>query len=132
MGITDAAHDEYAHAAGQDPTGTSVVSLLACSLAGTTVTLKLMDNTRLAGMHAGVEPVVEQTTCNYGLDPKVQQIANGNGMAVSAIDDTGEVRAIERTDHPYFFATLYQPQLTTSAASPHPLLTGLVAAALAN
>ena len=79
-------------------------------------------------MHAG-QPVSEHTTCNYGLDPAVQSIASQHGMIVSAVDDTGEVRAVERTDHPYFVGTLYQPQLRSSPEEPHPVWTGLIEAA---
>lgn len=58
-------------------------------------------------------------------------MANDHGLRVSAIDDTGEVRAIERTDHPFFVATLYQPQLRSSAEDPHPIFVGFVDAVLA-
>ena len=82
----------------------------------------------LAELHAGAASIQEDTTCNYGLEPHVQEIASQHGMVVSAIDETGEVRAIERPDHPYFVATLYQPQLNSTAAEPHPIFTGLISA----
>ena len=49
-------------------------------------------------------------------------------MRIGAIDGTGEVRAVERTDHPFFLATLYQPQLSTGPETPHPVLSGFVEA----
>ncbi len=49
-------------------------------------------------------------------------------MRVAATDDTGEVRAVERTDHPFFVATLFQPQLTSSPSAPHPIWCGFVEA----
>ena len=52
-------------------------------------------------------------------------------MIVAATDDDGEVRAVERPDHPFFVATLYQPQLTSSHERPHPIWTGFVDAVLA-
>ena len=47
---------------------------------------------------------------------------------VRRADDTGEVRAVERTDHPLFLATLYQPQLRSTAAEPHPVWLGFLEA----
>ena len=47
-------------------------------------------------------------------------------MVVSAVDDTGEVRAIERADHPFFVGTLYQPQLRSTPEAPHPVWLGFV------
>lgn len=85
-----------------------------------------------SGLHALYEATsaVERTTCNYGLAPETQHIADAFGMRVAATDATGEVRAIERTDHPFFVGTLFQPQLRSTPAAPHPVFTGLVHALL--
>lgn len=71
------------------------------------------------------------TTCSYGLSPEVQHIAGEHGMRVPATDATGEVRAIERVDHPFFVGTLYQPQLRSGPGAPHPIFVGLLDAAQA-
>lgn len=71
----------------------------------------------------------ERTTCNYGLAPAVQHIADEHGMRIAATDQTGEVRAIERPEHPFFIGTLYQPQLSSSERSPHSVFVGLINAA---
>ncbi|HVM66389.1 MAG TPA: hypothetical protein VMU14_16085 [Acidimicrobiales bacterium] len=46
------------------------------------------------------------------------------------MDDTGEPRAIERTDHPFFVGTLYQPQLQSTPQRPHPVWLGFVRAVM--
>ncbi len=102
-GIADAAHAEYG------PGGTPVITLLA----------------RLYGNLVAVE----DTTCSYGLAPELQHIAGEHGMRIAATDATGEVRAIERNDHPFFVGTLYQPQLRSASDSPHPVFIGLLDAA---
>ena len=114
-------HDEY----GQP--GTPIVTALACSLNGTTIKLNLMPGTRLAAIYDTTSPLVEMTTCNYGLAPGVQYIADSYGMTIAATDDTNEARAIERTDHPFFIATLYQPQLSSTPEHPHPILRVFIA-----
>jgi CTP synthase (UTP-ammonia lyase) len=105
-----------------------VITLLSCSLKNQTITVDIAPGSRLANLY-GVSRAVERTTCSYGLAPEVQHIANENGLRVSATDDTGEVRAIERVDHPFFVATLYQPQLRSAPGAPHPVLVGLLEAA---
>jgi CTP synthase (UTP-ammonia lyase) len=122
-GIDDAAHAEYG------PGGTPVISGLACSLDGQQITVELMPDTRLAALHPGTARVVEFTTCNYGLAPGFDELATSYGMRVAGAEADGEVRAVERTDHPFFLATLYQPQLRTTAADPHPVFLGLLRAA---
>ena len=112
-------HDEY----GQP--GTPIVTALACSLNGTTITVELTPGSRLAAIYGTASPV-ELTTCNYGLAPGMHHLASSFGMTVSATDDTGEARAVERADHPFFIATLYQPQLSSTAERPHPILRSFV------
>ena len=124
VGITDATHDEYG---GE---GTPVITLLACSLQDQSITVKLTPGTLLATLY-GSELSEERTTCSYGLSPSLQQIADEHGMRVAAVDDTGEVRAVERVDHPFFVGTLYQPQLSSMASRPHPVFLGLLAAVAA-
>ena len=123
-GILDAAHAEYGTG------GTAVISLLACSLQGRTITVRLTPSSQLATLCGSLQ-AVEHTTCSYGLAPEMQHIADQHGMRVAAVDDTGEVRAVERTDHPFFLATLFQPQLRSAPGHPHPVFVGLLKAALA-
>lgn len=119
--IPDAVHAEYGRP------GTQIVSLLACSLADDTIEVELTAGSRLMGLY-GTDTATERTTCNYGLNPEHAHIAALHGLHVAAVDDTAEVRAVERTDHPFFLATLFQPQLTSSADAPHPIWLGFIAA----
>lgn len=120
-GIADASHAEYGLG------GTPVITLLACSLLDQTIDVQLTPESRLANLY-GTDHATERTTCSYGLAPEVQHIAGEHGMRVSATDETGEVRAIEREDHPFFVGTLYQPQLSSTPEKPHPVFLGLLAA----
>jgi CTP synthase (UTP-ammonia lyase) len=124
MGIGDAVHAEYG------ASGTEVVSLLSCSLDGLDLNLRIRPGTRLRDLHDGAERITERTTCSYGLNPAFRGALEASGLVVSATDDTTEARAVERRDHPFFLATLYQPQLGSSPSRPHPVLVGLVQATL--
>lgn len=123
LGITAASHAETS------ADGEQVITLLSCSLDGQTIDVQLSQGTRLAALHADAAAVTEFTTCNYGLDPARHDIASTGGMVVSGIDGTGEVRAIERVDHPFFVGTLYQPQLRSTPSEPHPVWLGFLEAA---
>jgi CTP synthase (UTP-ammonia lyase) len=93
------------------------------------IALDLKPRTKLQELY-GTSRSIEHTTCNYGLAPGLQQLADLHGMRVSATDATGEVRAIERVDHPFFVGTLFQPQLRSTPDAPHPVFTGLFDAAV--
>lgn len=121
-GIRDASHAEYGGG------GTPVITALACSLQGREIIVELAAGSRLAAMY-GAERVIERTTCDYGLAPDAQHLAGEFGLRVAAIDDTKEVRAVERLDHPFFMGTLYQPQLRSAPGQPHPVFVGLLKAA---
>lgn len=122
LGVADASHAE------SSADGTQIVTLLSCSLNGQTIEIDITSGTKLAALHRGAATATELTTCSYGLAVDWQHVASQGGMVVSATDDTGEVRAVERADHPFFMGTLYQPQLSSSPGAPHPVFRGFVAA----
>jgi CTP synthase len=118
-GITDAVHDEYGVA------GTSVVSLLSCSLVESEITVDISAGSLLERIH-GVSRTKESTNCNYGVAEGFASVVARGGLSTCAVDDTGEVRAVERADHPFFLATLYQPQRRSSAGAPHPIFAAFI------
>jgi CTP synthase (UTP-ammonia lyase) len=46
-------------------------------------------------------------------------------MCVSAVDDQQEIRAVELDGHPFFVATLFEPEMSPG---PNPLVAAFVAA----
>jgi CTP synthase (UTP-ammonia lyase) len=117
LGIAGAAHAET------DPGGeTIVVGALACSLVGEVRTVTPVPGTRLAAI-CGSEPFPGFHFCNYGL------AADLPGVVVSAHADDAGVEAFELPDHPFYLATLFQPQVgTAERGSLHPVLGALLAA----
>ena len=114
LGIDDACHGE------SSSDGTCIISALACSLVGRAIDVTLTPGTRLAALYDGRTVVTESTTCNYGVDASWRWVASTGGMVAGGVDETGNVGAVERDDHPFFLATLYQPQLRSSADGAHP------------
>lgn len=128
LGIADAAHAEHDH----DPyASTLFISELTCSLDGQRLTVQLSPRSRTAG-HYGVESADERYYCNFGLNPQYQKELHDGGFRVAGTDHHGEARILELPDHPFFIATLFVPQTTSTAQRPHPLVTGFLRAAQHN
>jgi CTP synthase (UTP-ammonia lyase) len=67
--------------------------------------------------------------CNFGLNPRYRERILGEPLRVAGVDDEGEVRVVELGNHPFFVATLFLPQLSSTPAAPHPLIVGFLRAA---
>src|SRR5262249_46376096 len=67
--------------------------------------------------------------CNFEVNPEYEFAAMEAGFPVVARGANGEVRAIESPSHKFFVATLFQPQLTSTAENPHPVVIAFVQAA---
>jgi CTP synthase (UTP-ammonia lyase) len=72
----------------------------------------------------------EQYYCNYGVNEEYEEQFQASGMRVSARGIHGEVRAVELPDHPFFLATLFQPQLSSRPEAPHPIWLAFLKAAI--
>jgi CTP synthase (UTP-ammonia lyase) len=90
--------------------------------------LRVLTGTRLAEFMGGGEHE-EGFYCNYGVNEEFRARFEAAGLRISALGPDGEIRGVEREDHPFYLATLFQPQLTSLAISkPHPLLTAYLRA----
>ena len=78
----------------------------------------------------GCEEVVEEFFCNYEVNPQYEPDLASVGLAVVARAEHGEARAVELAGHPFFVATLFQPQLSSTPEKPHPLVTAFVKVAV--
>jgi CTP synthase (UTP-ammonia lyase) len=124
LGFEDAQHAEY------DPYASRLfVSELACSPAGKTMPVTLVPGSKVAALY-GRTQVEEQYYCDFGLDPAHHGTLHDGGFLVTGVDGDGEARVLELPGHPYYLATLYVPQARSRPDAPHPLVVGLLRAAL--
>jgi CTP synthase (UTP-ammonia lyase) len=106
-----------------------VISRLSCSLVEQTGTVVFAEGSRLRDLY-GKGQAEEPYHCNYGVNPEYEQLfRDAVSLRISARDASGEVRAVELPGHPFFIATLYQPERAALRGREHPLITGFVAAA---
>ncbi len=104
LGWTDADHGETA-----PDSPRAVISLLSCALVEATGSVRLRPGSRIANAY-GREQATEGYRCRFGLNPAFQAALVAGPLRVAAEDEDGEIRAIELDDHPFFVATLFQPE----------------------
>jgi CTP synthase (UTP-ammonia lyase) len=133
LGIKDATTAE------EDPAAANIVIYpVSCAvpnrapnapkLSGVVPQIRLRPGSYLAA-HYGKEVVEEEFFCNYEVNPDFEWMAMEAGFPVVARGPQEECRAIESPAHQFFIATLFQPQLSSTAKKPHPLIVAFVAAA---
>jgi len=76
-----------------------------------------------------VDTVTEEFFCNFEVNPDYEWATMEAGFPVVARGPAGEIRAIESPTMLFFVATLFQPQLSSTAKKPHPLVLAFVQAA---
>jgi CTP synthase (UTP-ammonia lyase) len=122
LGFRDAQHAEY------DPYASDLfVTQLSCSLAGRELTITLAPDSHVARIYGALE-VREQYYCNFGINPDKAGLLTSGELRVTGSDAEGEVRVVELPAHPFYIGTLFVPQLRSTAARPHPLVTAFIRA----
>lgn len=100
----------------------------APKLSGRVPKIQLRPGSYLAA-HYGKDVIEEEFFCNYEVNPEFEWLAMEAGFPIVARGENEECRAIESPAHLFFIATLFQPQLSSTASKPHPLVVAFVAAA---
>lgn len=104
VGMAEAEHAETnPHAA------VPLIAPLECSLVEESQTLTLAAGSRLQQAY-GCQQIDESYHCRYGLNRSLAAKLWDGAMRPAAHDDAGEVRAVELVTHPFFVATLFQPE----------------------
>jgi CTP synthase (UTP-ammonia lyase) len=125
LAFRDAEHAEY------DPYASSLfITPLSCSLVGRAMDVIIAPGSRVAEIY-GKTQVQEQYYCNFGINPLHQKKLNDGGFRIVGNDADGEARILLMPDHPYYIATLFVPQLTSTEQQPHPIIIAFLQAALA-
>jgi CTP synthase (UTP-ammonia lyase) len=119
-----------AHLAEYDPYASRLfISELACSLAARTMEINLVSNSGIAAIY-GKNSVHEQYYCNFGVNPDFVPMLLESRLNVTGSDREGEVRIVSLSDHPFYYATLFVPQMASTQAAPHPLVSAFLLSVL--
>jgi CTP synthase (UTP-ammonia lyase) len=122
LGWADAEHAETAPDATRP-----VIALLECTLVEATETIQLLADTCIRRCY-GRDEIVEGYRCRYGLNPALIGELTSGSLRIAGRSQSGEVRALELTGHPFFVATLFQPERAALRGVLPPLARALVAA----
>lgn len=122
LGLTDAEHAETAPGATRP-----VITPLSCALVEQTDTLRFREGSILAAAYGCLE-ATEGYHCSYGINPAFLSAIMSGPLRVSAEDRAGEVRAVELVGHPFFVATLFQPERAALTGKMPPLVAAFVRA----
>jgi CTP synthase (UTP-ammonia lyase) len=123
---TDAEHAEVVPDARRP-----VITLLDCALVEATDTVRFIPGSRIASIY-GCEESTEGYRCSYGVNPEFQATLVSGPLRAGAKDAMGEIRAVELDDHPFFLATLFQPERLALKSRLPPLVVAFVRASAAH
>ena len=122
-GIESAAHAELEPGA-HEP----VIAPLACALVEKGGRVRFASGSRLAvayGRGAGEE----EYHCAYGPSQRCGAYLTAGPLRAAAWDDAGDVRAVELDGHPFFVATLFQPERAALKGEVPPIVRAFLDAA---
>ena len=125
LGLADADHTETSpHAV------LPLISQLSCSLVEKDGKILLQEGSQIRRIY-GASEILESYHCNYGLNPACQDLFKRHeSFRFSGRDRAGEPQVVELADHPFFIATLFQPERSALRARVHPLVTAYLQAIL--
>jgi CTP synthase (UTP-ammonia lyase) len=123
-------HRHADHAETHPEAGMPLIARLSCSLVEKSGRIVFQEGSRLRAIY-GAPEAEESYHCNYGLNPAYEGLLKGGALRVSGRDQAGEVRAVELDEHPFFLATLFQPERAALRGRAHPLVNAYAAAAVA-
>jgi CTP synthase (UTP-ammonia lyase) len=112
---------DVAHGEAKPDADALVIEPLQCQLVGKTRTVNTVAGTRLAEI-CGTEPFTGFHWCSYGLAQRFVEPLEAAGMTVSAHAQDAGVEAVELASHPFFLASLFQPQVGARDAGRLPAL----------
>ncbi|OAE11916.1 hypothetical protein AZH11_15645 [Pseudomonas simiae] len=122
LGWADAEHGELAPQATR-----AVITPLSCTLVEATDTVRLAPYTRIAEAY-GTLDIHEGYRCRYGVNPDFASALLEGDLIPSGHDSAGDLRAVELLDHPFFVATLFQPERAALKGVTPPLALALLKA----
>ena len=121
-GLAQADHSETNPAA-----ALPLISRLSCSLVEQEGQIFLQAGSRIHQIYDRPE-ILEMYHCNFGLNPVYEALVATGQLQITGRDRAGEPRVLELNDHPFFIATLFQPERSALRGQVHPLIRAYVQA----
>ncbi|RON47552.1 CTP synthase C-terminal region-related (seleno)protein [Pseudomonas frederiksbergensis] len=122
LGWADAEHGETSPDAER-----ALLTPLTCSLVEAVDSIHLVEGSLIAKAYEKSE-IHEGYRCRYGVNPQFEQELLNQKLNAVGHDSNGDLRAVELKGHPFFVATLFQPERAALKGTLPPLVRALVEA----
>jgi CTP synthase (UTP-ammonia lyase) len=94
-----------------------------------TISFNPLKGTLTDNIYSHQEIVNEESHCTYGVNRKMTEVFEKEGLIVSGTGEAGEPKIMEYNRNDFFVITLFLPQLRSSLQNPHPLISSFFKAA---
>ncbi|MGF6332133.1 CTP synthase (UTP-ammonia lyase) [Pseudomonas sp. BS3782 TE3695] len=122
LGWSDAEHGETSPEATR-----ALLTPLTCSLVEAVDSIHLVEGSLIAKAYENAE-IREGYRCRYGVNPEFERELLKQQLHAVGHDSAGDLRAVELKDHPFFVATLFQPERAALKGVLPPLVRALIEA----
>ena len=122
LGWEDAEHGETSPDATR-----ALLTPLTCSLVEAVDSIHLVEGSLIAEAYENAE-IREGYHCRYGVNPEFERELLKQQLHAVGHDSAGDLRAVELKDHPFFVATLFQPERAALKGILPPLVRALIEA----
>jgi len=124
VGIKNADHPESS-----PETSAPVISALSCSMVEKNGDIFIEEDSFIKKIFSA-DKTNETYHCNYGFNQNYLEHLKGSDLKISGYDENKEVRIVELKNHPFFIATLFQPERSSLQNKNHPLIDAFAEAAI--
>ncbi|VVN33185.1 CTP synthase [Pseudomonas fluorescens] len=122
LGWGDAEHGETSPDATR-----ALLTPLTCSLVEAVDSIHLVEGSLIAKAYENSE-IREGYRCRYGVNPEFERALLSEQLCAVGHDSSGDLRAVELRGHPFFVATLFQPERAALKGLLPPLVSALIEA----
>ena len=122
LGLTEADHAES-----NPEARLPIITPLACALRERSERVLLQPGSQVQNLYGELE-VEEEFNCGFGPNACLAHVFQRPDLRVTGRNESGEMRVLELTDHPFFVATLFQPERRALRGEAHPLTIAFVQA----
>ncbi len=128
LGISDADHAES-----NPEASVLLISALSCPLIEESAAMLLQKDSLIRQAYGGAECIEEVYHCSFGLNPNFEsQLFEEGKLRAAAHYEDGSVRVVELQDHPFYVATLFQPERRALQGLTPPLVKAFVDACVSS
>ena len=121
---------EADHAESNPEAKLPLIAPLPCALREVEANIQLQPGSRAHAIY-GQSEISEPFNCGFGLNPEHEALFRNTKLKITGTGSDGSARVVELDDHPFFIATLFQPERSAFNGVSHPLIAAFLKAATA-